>query len=93
MSASLQCAGDDMHLVAVDVPSGWHVEDGPREGVPNLQPDMLVSLTAPKLCARHFTGKHHYLGGRFVPPSIATQYELQLPEYPGSSMCVKLGGE
>ena len=34
-------------VVAVDVPSGWHVEEGPTsEGA--IQPDVLVSLTAPK---------------------------------------------
>ncbi len=32
---------------------------------------MLVSLTAPKLGARFFDGRFHYLGGRFVPPAIA----------------------
>lgn len=36
-----------------------------------LRPDMLVSLTAPKLGARFFDGRFHYLGGRFVPPAIA----------------------
>ena len=35
-------------------------------------------------------GRFHYLGGRFVPPSITEKYNLQLPTYPGSSMCVKL---
>lgn len=35
-----------------------------------LQPDMLVSLTAPKKGARGFRGTFHYLGGRFVPPAI-----------------------
>lgn len=35
-----------------------------------LRPDMLVSLTAPKLCAKQFAGSHHYLGGRFVPPQV-----------------------
>jgi hypothetical protein len=42
-------------VVSVDIPSGWHVEkgDGGCEG-PVLAPDMLVSLTAPKLAARHF---------------------------------------
>ena len=56
-------------LVAIDCPSGWHVEDGDSAGV-GLQPDMLISLTAPKRGARHFQGAHHYLGGRFVPPAI-----------------------
>lgn len=50
---------------------------------------MLVSLTAPKLCARHFKGAH-YLGGRFVPDDMAKKYELNLPNYPGGSQVVKL---
>ena len=36
-----------------------------------LRPDMLVSVSAPKLGAKHFKGKHHYIGGRFIPPQIA----------------------
>lgn len=56
-------------LVAIDCPSGWHVEDGDASGE-GLRPDMLISLTAPKRGARHFDGAHHYLGGRFVPPAI-----------------------
>ncbi|XAR62108.1 Pyridoxal 5'-phosphate synthase [Bertholletia excelsa] len=52
---------------------------------------MLVSLTAPKLCAKRFVGPHHFLGGRFVPPSIIDKYKLQLPPYPGTSMCVRIG--
>jgi hypothetical protein len=50
-----------------------------------------VSLTAPKLCAKKFTGPHHFLGGRFVPPPILNKYGLQLPPYPGTSMCVRIG--
>lgn len=34
---------------------------------------MLVSLTAPKLGSKHFEGKYHYIGGRFVPPQIAVR--------------------
>lgn len=77
-------------IVAIDIPSGWHVEHGDVDGT-GLRPEMLVSLTAPKLCARSFTGPHHFLGGRFVPPGIATKYNLRLPSYPGSAMCVRLG--
>ncbi|KAJ1658142.1 hypothetical protein IWQ61_002565 [Dispira simplex] len=75
--------------VAVDVPSGWNVEQGDvhQRG---YQPTMLVSLTAPKLCARSFKGKHHYLGGRFITPTLAEQYGLHLPPYPGSDQCVRL---
>lgn len=56
-------------VVSVDIPSGWHVEEGDVEG-DGLRPEMLVSLTAPKRAARLFAGRHHYLGGRFVPPQI-----------------------
>ena len=66
---------------------GWDVEAGNEKG---LQPDVLVSLTAPKLCARHFKGRQHWLGGRFVPPSLEEKYKLQLPEYPGSEQIVLL---
>ncbi|XP_050157630.1 pyridoxine/pyridoxamine 5'-phosphate oxidase 1, chloroplastic-like isoform X1 [Malus sylvestris] len=76
-------------IVSIDIPSGWHVEgDG---GIEGIKPDMLVSLTAPKLCAKKFFGPHHFLGGRFVPPSIADKYKLRLPPYPGTSMCVRIG--
>ncbi|KAI3895852.1 hypothetical protein MKW98_025643 [Papaver atlanticum] len=77
-------------IVSVDIPSGWHVEEGDTGGE-GIKPDMLVSLTAPKLCAKKFSGPHHFLGGRFVPPTIAEKYQLQLPPYPGTSMCVRIG--
>ncbi|KAL0416957.1 UNVERIFIED_CONTAM: Pyridoxine/pyridoxamine 5'-phosphate oxidase 1, chloroplastic [Sesamum latifolium] len=77
-------------IVSVDIPSGWHVEDGDRSGN-GIKPDMLVSLTAPKLCARTFSGPYHFLGGRFVPPSAMQKYKLRLPTYPGTSMCVQIG--
>ncbi|XP_061372066.1 pyridoxine/pyridoxamine 5'-phosphate oxidase 1, chloroplastic [Gastrolobium bilobum] len=77
-------------IVSVDIPSGWHVEEGDVDGT-GIKPDMLVSLTAPKLCAKKFGGPHHFLGGRFVPPAIAEKYKLILPPYPGTSMCVRIG--
>ncbi|KAM0870955.1 hypothetical protein ACQ4PT_039691 [Festuca glaucescens] len=77
-------------IVSVDIPSGWHVEEGDVNGG-GIKPDMLVSLTAPKLCAKKFTGPHHFLGGRFVPPPISSKYGLELPPYPGTSMCVRIG--
>ncbi|KAL9229155.1 hypothetical protein vseg_004653 [Gypsophila vaccaria] len=77
-------------IVSIDIPSGWHVEEGDNSGG-GIKPDMLVSLTAPKLCAKSFGGPHHFLGGRFVPPLIADKYKLQLPPYPGTSMCVRIG--
>ncbi|KAF1774828.1 YjeF N-terminal domain-containing protein [Phytophthora cactorum] len=34
--------------------------------------------------------KIHYVGGRFVPKSLAEEFNLELPEYPGAEQCVKL---
>nr|XP_043636065.1 pyridoxine/pyridoxamine 5'-phosphate oxidase 1, chloroplastic isoform X2 [Erigeron canadensis] len=77
-------------IASIDIPSGWHVEEGDVNG-DGIKPDMLVSLTAPKLCAKKFQGFHHFLGGRFVPPSIVDKFRLNLPPYPGTSMCVRIG--
>ncbi len=78
-------------LVSVDIPSGWDVERGPPagEGAAVLRPDVLISLTAPKLCASHHTGAH-YLGGRFVPKSIADQFGLSQPAFAGTEQVVRL---
>ncbi len=75
-------------IVSVDVPSGWDVNEGnpSKEG---LNPSMLISLTAPKRSARHFHGRH-FLGGRFIPPTISSKYDLTLPKYPGTSQCVDI---
>jgi NAD(P)H-hydrate epimerase len=51
-------------IVSVDVPSGWEV-DGGRAGGIALEPDVLISLTAPKEGVKEFKGRH-FLGGRFV---------------------------
>ncbi|KAL4558996.1 hypothetical protein LXL04_031126 [Taraxacum kok-saghyz] len=77
-------------IASIDIPSGWHVEQGDTSG-DGIKPDMLVSLTAPKQCAKSFSGSHHFLGGRFVPRSIVDKFKLELPSYPGSSMCVRIG--
>ncbi|KAH8419731.1 hypothetical protein KR009_001989 [Drosophila setifemur] len=76
-------------IASVDIPSGWDVEKG-KVSECDLEPALLISLTAPKLCARHFRGEHHYLGGRFVPRALQSKYELNLPTYPGNELCVKL---
>ncbi|KAI9029670.1 YjeF N-terminal domain-like protein [Phycomyces nitens] len=76
-------------VVSVDIPSGWDVEKGPSEEA-SFQPSVLVSLTAPKLCAEYFRGKHHFLGGRFVPPHLAKKYGFQVPHFPGADQVVEL---
>eukprot|EP00760_Papus_ankaliazontas_P029806 PhM_4_TR4473/c0_g1_i1/m.87450 len=75
-------------VVSVDIPSGWHVENGCGSGV-GLNPAMLVSLTAPKLCARGFQGVH-YVGGRFISAAFAKAFNLKIPTYAGSSQVVRL---
>lgn len=76
-------------IVSIDIPSGWNVETGPdARFAPVIKPDCLVSLSAPKLCARYFMGRYHWLGGRFVPPSLAQHYKLSLPAYEGSQQVV-----
>ncbi|KAJ2314650.1 hypothetical protein IWW51_005947 [Coemansia sp. RSA 2702] len=74
-------------IIAVDIPSGWDVEAGNPQST-GILPDMLVSLTAPKLCAKAFAGRFHYLGGRFIPPEMAET--LGIPAYPGASNCLRL---
>nr|VZH99835.1 unnamed protein product [Spirometra erinaceieuropaei] len=78
-------------LICIDVPSGWEMtEKTTSEDL--LQPDCLISLTAPKLCARRFNGRYHFLAGRFIPPVLAEKYQLNLPPYPGSCQFVQLHG-
>ncbi|XP_041094927.1 NAD(P)H-hydrate epimerase [Polyodon spathula] len=72
-------------IASIDIPSGWDVEAGSPDG---LQPDMLISLTAPKKAALLFRGRYHYLGGRFVPAALERKYQLNLPPYPGTE-CVQ----
>lgn len=75
-------------IVAVDIPSGWDVEKGDPQNQ-FFSPDTLVSLTAPKLCAQAFKGRH-FIGGRFVPPSLAKKFELKIPKYPEGDQVVQV---
>ena len=79
---------DKTTIVAVDVPSGWHVDDGDVTNT-GFAPSVLVSLTAPKNCAKHFVGRH-FVGGRFVPPALAQKYAIRMPPYPGSDQVMEL---
>lgn len=76
-------------ICSLDIPSGWDVEKGPpADG--GIKPQLLISLTAPKMCASKFEGKFHYLGGRFVPEKLQLQYNLNLPKYAGTDLVVQL---
>ncbi|XP_075995774.1 NAD(P)H-hydrate epimerase [Genypterus blacodes] len=74
-------------VASIDIPSGWDVEEGSTDG---LQPDMLISLTAPKKSALMFRGRYHFLGGRFVPPALERKYQLSLPQYPDTDCVLRL---
>uniref|UniRef100_A0AAG5CSB2 NAD(P)H-hydrate epimerase n=1 Tax=Anopheles atroparvus TaxID=41427 RepID=A0AAG5CSB2_ANOAO len=76
-------------IVSIDIPSGWHVEQGPQSEC-DIKPACLVSLTAPKLCAKHLANAKHYLGGRFVPKRLEEKYAMDLPTYKGFDLFVRL---
>ncbi|XP_065324680.1 NAD(P)H-hydrate epimerase-like [Gordionus sp. m RMFG-2023] len=80
-------------VISLDVPSGWDVDGrtSPSSlGAYCIRPDALVSLTAPKECSKYFKGRYHFLGGRFLPPSLKCKCDLKLPDFPGGSQCVDL---
>ncbi|EFB19150.1 hypothetical protein PANDA_000587, partial [Ailuropoda melanoleuca] len=82
-------------LVSLDIPSGmpgggacWGLGLGRgdrRGGAPGG--GVLVSLAAPKRCAGRFSGRHHFVAGRFVPDDVRRKFALRLPGYTGTD-CV-----
>jgi 5,10-methenyltetrahydrofolate synthetase len=76
-------------VVSVDVPSGWNVDEGDVNNS-GFVPDVLVSLTTPKLCAQKFITGRHFVGGRFLPPDLATKYKVRMPPYPGISQVMEI---
>jgi NAD(P)H-hydrate epimerase len=64
----------DKPIVSIDIPSAWDVEKGDPDGK-GFTPNVLVSLTAPKLGVKAFKGRH-YLGGRFLPPCVHTSAQI-----------------
>ena len=73
-------SGSGTSIISVDVPSGWDVNGG--DGGTGFMPDVLISLTSPKLSSKKFTGRH-FVGGRFLPPAIAEKYGVSMPPYQG----------
>ncbi|KAJ9110971.1 hypothetical protein QFC20_002738 [Naganishia adeliensis] len=75
-------------IVSIDIPSGWSVEDGSQKlqdeqggDVPTFEPEVLLSLTCPKVGVKDFKGRH-FLGGRFIPDDMVKKYQMNLPPYP-----------
>lgn len=82
-----------MHAIAqshdIIIFTGWDVEKGDIHSF-GLNPDLLVSLTAPKLCSKLFRGRYHYLGLRMIPQELADKYRLKLPAYPSTDQIVQI---
>jgi len=78
-------------VTSVDAPSSWDIEEGPpSSGLGSkFMPATLISLTAPKPLSQHFKGRH-FVGGRFVPPSIANKYGFEVPEYAGIDQVIEV---
>lgn len=85
---------EETHLpvTSVDAPSSWNIEEGPPSSGPGskFNPQVLVSLTAPKPLVKFFKGRH-FIGGRFVSPDIKEKYDLELPEYTGIDQVIEVG--
>jgi NAD(P)H-hydrate epimerase len=84
-------ASTSVPVLAVDAPSSWDIEEGPRESGPGkgFMPPALISLTAPKPLVKKFTGRH-FLGGRFLSPEMADKYNLDIPAYEGLDQVVEV---
>ncbi|GAB1293225.1 YjeF N-terminal domain-containing protein 3 [Apodemus speciosus] len=67
----------------------WDAETG-GDTKDAVQPDVLVSLAAPKSCASHFSGRHHFVAGRFVPDDVRRKFGLHLPKYTGTDCVASL---
>ncbi|KAG5933526.1 hypothetical protein E4U59_006840 [Claviceps monticola] len=80
-----------LSVTSVDAPSSWNIEDGPpKSGLgSSFMPAALVSLTAPKPLVKYFKGRH-FIGGRFLSPSMARKYDLDVPEYVGVDQIVEV---
>uniref|UniRef100_A0A8D8VKW1 NAD(P)H-hydrate epimerase n=1 Tax=Cacopsylla melanoneura TaxID=428564 RepID=A0A8D8VKW1_9HEMI len=74
-------------IVSIDLPSGWDTNIGNYEGY-HINPELLVSLIAPKLGVVEFFGKYHYIAGNFLPPILNEKYQVYVPEYNGSDCLV-----
>lgn len=83
----------DKPVLSVDIPSSWHVEEGPpKKGDlgSEFMPEYLISLTAPKPCVQWYKGKKHFVGGRFLGKEMAGKYGLDVPKYEGVEQIAEL---
>jgi NAD(P)H-hydrate epimerase len=73
-------------IASIDIPSGWDVNKG--KCLSNFVPDVLISLTLPKLASLEFNGIH-YLAGRFVPKKLLNEMNIKYFDYPDRNLFVK----
>ena len=85
---STQKGDQGTKIISVDVPSSWDVDSGDILGT-GFMPDALVSLTAPKLCAKNFSGRH-FVGGRFLSPTLSKKYGVRMPPFEGVSQVMEV---
>lgn len=79
--------------ISIDSPSGWDVDNGPivSENGLKLDPDMLISLTYPKLCSKFLKPEaSHYCGGRFISEKFAKEFGIIPLNYEPGSLIIKL---
>lgn len=74
-------------VLAVDAPSSWDIDAGPRQTGPGAgyMPAALISLTAPKPLVRFLRADvRHFVGGRFLGAEVAERFGLSVPPYQGA---------
>lgn len=87
--------------ISISVPSGWEVDGGGGGGgeIPAaeaaignscIQPELLISLMVPVVCAKQYRGKHHFLCCPFLPPDLIKKYDLTLPPYNVPDLIIEL---
>lgn len=77
----------ELPVLSIDVPCGWDLE---KKKSSDFQPEVLVSLVAPKRSALDFKGQAHFLGGRFAPVGILEKYGIQHPPFQGANQIVRI---
>ncbi|KAI5709013.1 hypothetical protein M8J76_008148 [Diaphorina citri] len=65
-------------IVSIDLPSH------------HINPEMLVSLIAPKLGVVEFFGKYHYVAGNYLPSILNEKYQVYVPRYNGSDCLIPI---
>lgn len=78
-------------VLSIDLPSGWHPDRG-NFHCKSFQPDVLVSIGAPKKSSFDIMG-FHYIGGRFLPERIIDKYGCKFPaklQYQGFKQIIRI---